>query len=274
MSKKEKGEVNTVKKILGLIFKIVYDILIVFCVLLIVVIFMQRITDSNRSIKGYRIFKVVSGSMVPKYDVGEVVICKDTPVENIKIGNSIVYRGKIDDLNGKLVMHEVIAINHNENNELTFFARGLNNSKGDPEISESQILGVVKLRSKVLTLLYKLATSIYSSFVIVTILVINVFISFKSGKVREENDSEDEEGLKSIDEQLQEIEEMENSSSKENKEDDVIDKDEKRSKKEKDVIDLQENIDKIENDENLEITVKENKKIKEKKSKTKDTEEE
>lgn len=185
MVKKEKGEVNILRKILGFVPGILYNILIIFCVLLIAIIVMQRLTDSNRSINGYKIFKVVSGSMVPKYDVGEVVICKETPVEDIKVGNAIVYRGKIGELSGKLVMHEVIAINQDANNELKFYARGLNNSKGDPEISESQILGVVIFKSRILSLLYRLATSVYSSFIIITILVINVFVSFKSGDKKE-----------------------------------------------------------------------------------------
>ena len=42
--------------------------------------------------------------MIPKFNVGEVVICKETPGDKIKIGDAIVYRGKIGELNNKLVM--------------------------------------------------------------------------------------------------------------------------------------------------------------------------
>ena len=186
MGKKEKKEVTNGKKILGFILGILYNMLIIFCVILIAIIVMQRFSDSNKSLGGYRIFKVVSGSMVPKYDIGEVVICKDTPVEEIKVGQAIVYRGKIGELNNKIVMHEVVSINYDENNEIKFYAKGLNNSKGDPEISESQIMGVVKVKSFILSLLYQLATSFYSSFIIIIILVINVFVSFKSGRIEDD----------------------------------------------------------------------------------------
>ena len=172
MEKNDKSKVNKGEKMLSLIPDLLYNILVILCVIVIAIIVMQRLSDSNRSIGGYKIFKVVSGSMEPKYDVGEVVICKETEMEDIKIGDALVYRGKIGDLNGRIVMHEVIQISHDKNNNLTFFAKGLNNSKGDPEINESQVLGIVKFRSKILTLLYKLATSIYSAFAIITILVI------------------------------------------------------------------------------------------------------
>ncbi len=193
MERKQKGKLNIISKLLGFLPGILYNILMVFCVILIFIVVMQRITDSDQSAWGYKIFKVVSGSMEPKYDIGEVVISKVTNPSDIKVGDTIVYRGKIGELNGKIVMHEVVDIHYDENNQLEFYAKGLNNSKGDPEISESQIMGVVKFKSGILTLLYKLATSSNSSFVIIIILVINVFVSFKSGKKEEpENDDKKE----------------------------------------------------------------------------------
>ena len=177
--KNEKG--NLIKNIFKITLKISYNLLIVLCVLLILVIALQRITDSSGSLAGYRIFRVVTGSMIPQYDVGEVVICKETEGTEIKVGDDIVYKGSSGTLRGKIIMHEVIEIEKNENNNLIFHAKGISNTKEDPDqIREDQIYGVVKFKSQILTVLYKLATSIYSSFVIIIILVINVFISFKT----------------------------------------------------------------------------------------------
>ena len=47
---------------------------------------MQKVSDSNKSIAGYRIFRVITGSMEPEYEVGEVVISKEVDPKNIKIG--------------------------------------------------------------------------------------------------------------------------------------------------------------------------------------------
>ena len=175
---------NIAKKIIKIVLKILYQILIIMCVILTLIIVFQKITNSNRSIGGYRIFRVITGSMEPEYDVGEVVISKETAAEDIKVGDDIVYLGTYGDYNGKIIMHSVVAIDKDENGNLNFHAKGLHSaSVEDPQIKESQIYGVVKLKSKILTVLYKLATSIYSSFIIITVLVLNVFISFKfSGK--------------------------------------------------------------------------------------------
>lgn len=177
MEKKKFSKKDILKKILKIVPKILYDILIVFCIALILVVVWQIITDNNESIGGYRLFRIISGSMVPEFNVDEVVVCKDTDPENIEVGEIIVYRGKTGELTNRLIMHEVIDKNEVEGN-LIFHVKGIQNTTGDPDVYASQILGVVVHESKILTLLYHLATSTYSSFVIIVILVINVFISF------------------------------------------------------------------------------------------------
>lgn len=201
--KEENVKGNLIKNIFKIGMKIFYNLFIILCVLLILIILLQRITDSSGSLAGYRIFRVVTGSMLPEYDIGEVVICKKVDGSEIKEGNDIVYKGSTGELKGKIIMHEVVKIEVNEDKNLIFHAKGTRNAQEDPDqIREDQIYGVVKFKSGILTLLYKLATSIYSSFIIITILVINVFISFKvtgkrapvqeleAGEEEEKNDKE------------------------------------------------------------------------------------
>ena len=172
------------EKVIKIVSKIVYQILIILCLVVSAVIVLQKVSNSNRSIAGYRIFRVITGSMEPEYDVGEVVISKEVDPKKIKIGDDIVYLGTYGEYKGKIIMHAVIGIDTDEKGNLNFHAKGLHSSSvEDPQIKESQIYGVVKFKSGILTVLYKLATNIYSLFVIITILVLNVFISFRiSGK--------------------------------------------------------------------------------------------
>mgnify|MGYP004637614923 CR=1 FL=1 len=205
-----------VKKIIKMVFKIIYQILVIFCVILTAVIILQRVTSSNKSIAGYRIFRVISGSMEPEYDVGEVVISKETDPEKIKVGDDIVYLGRYGEYNGKIIMHNVIAIDTDESGNLRFHAKGLHAySVEDPQITASQIFGVVKYKSNILTILYKLATNIYSVFFIVIVLVI-AFNSSKGSKIQtlneansysDDDDDENEEYYEEDDEEEEEEEE-------------------------------------------------------------------
>ena len=110
MENDTRSKSDVAKKILKIVFKILYQILIILCVLLIIIVVLQKVSDSHRTILGYRIFRVITGSMEPEYDIGTVVICKEVDVNDIKVGNDIVYLGKYGEYNGKIIMHEVIGI--------------------------------------------------------------------------------------------------------------------------------------------------------------------
>lgn len=210
---------NIAKKVIKIVLKILYQILIILCVILTIIIVMQKFSNSNRTIFGYRIFRVITGSMEPEYDVGVVVICKEVSANEIEVGNDIVYLGSYGDYSGKIIMHEVIEIDKDENgNNVNFHAKGLHTaSVEDPQIKPNQIFGVVKHQSGILTKLYELATSIYSAFIIITILVLNVFISFKmpgNKKVQTLNehyeyDVEEDDEIEDDEKESEEIEEIE-----------------------------------------------------------------
>ena len=200
------------KKILKIVLKILYQILIIMCVILTIIIVLQKVTDNNKTILGYRIFRVVTGSMEPEYDVGQIVIAKEIEANNIKVGDDIVYLGTFGDYKDRIIMHDVVAIDKDENNNnINFHAKGLHSaSVEDPQIKPEQIYGVVKFQSGILTILYDWATSAYSSFIIITILVINVFLSFRiSGKnkvqqLEESYDESDEDVEENVDEEIEE----------------------------------------------------------------------
>ena len=183
MIEKDDKKLRT-KRILSIIWKIFYQIVIIICIALILIIVMQRITDSNESIKGLRLFRVISGSMVPQYDVGEVVICKDIEISELKVGDTIVYRGNTGEFDGKIIMHNVVSIKKDDKGNTIIVTQGLYNTVGDPEIMEKQIYGRVVAKAKILTVLYDLSNNIYTFFIILMILVLNVFISWKMPKER------------------------------------------------------------------------------------------
>ena len=179
---------------------------------------LQKVSENNKALGGYRIFKVVSGSMLPKYNIGEVVICKEKDIKQIKAGDDIVYLGQTGEIKGKIIMHEVTKIEHDSNGRVKIIAKGLDNTVADPVIDESQVYGVVVVKSQILTVLYSLANNIYSFFIIFITLVINVFVSWKKGKshenlevktLNEENKKEEKEKLIQAKEKSEEKEEKE-----------------------------------------------------------------
>lgn len=181
--REDKKRKSNPKKIIKIVLIILYQILVIMALILTAVIVLQRVTNSNGSIGGYKIFRVITGSMEPEYEVGQVVISKEVKPKDIQMGDDIVYLGRNGEYAGKIIMHSVVGIDTEENGDLIFHAKGLHSSSvEDPHIEEEQIYGVVKYKSTLLTILYNLATNIYSVFIIVIILVLNVFVAFNTPK--------------------------------------------------------------------------------------------
>lgn len=216
MNEKRKNFLNLIKNILNITWKIIYQCLIILIIILTLIIVLQKVSENNKALGGYRIFKVVSGSMLPKYNIGEVVICKEKDIKQIKAGDDIVYLGQTGEIKGKIIMHEVTKIETDSNGRVKIIAKGLDNTVADPVIDESQVYGVVVVKSQILTVLYSLANNIYSFFIIFITLVINVFVSWKKGKsnenlevktLNEENEKEKVEKLTQAKEKSEESEE-------------------------------------------------------------------
>ena len=68
---------------------------------------------------GYMSYAVISGSMEPKYGVGSLIYVKETPAEDIQVGDAVTFK-----MGQTVITHAVIEANR-ENN--TFKTQGLAN---------------------------------------------------------------------------------------------------------------------------------------------------
>ena len=135
-------------KILNITFNVVKTIITIFLLLLICIIFIQRVTNNNFAIGGIRVFTIITGSMEPVYKVGDMIISIETKPEKIEVGDNVVYKGEKGDFKGKIVTHQVIE----KKQDNTFITKGVNNTIEDPEIKGNQIIGKVIYKTFILTL--------------------------------------------------------------------------------------------------------------------------
>lgn len=151
----QEKKINPVLKVFGLVLKIMFY---VFIIAFVLVVILQRISGNSFSIFGYRMFNVVSGSMEPKYNIGDVLISKETAPEDIKIGDAISYEGEKGDFKGKVITHEVVGI-YKDGGKYIYKAKGLANLVEDPSITQDQLYGVVVYKSVVLSFIYKIVST-------------------------------------------------------------------------------------------------------------------
>ncbi|MTI69372.1 MAG: signal peptidase I [Firmicutes bacterium] len=128
------------KKILKWISNIILGLLIILVLFSVFSMFQSRKnSDKVQSIFGYKPMSVLTGSMRPNLQPGDMIIAKEIPENKVKLEDIITY--KVD--RNTLVTHRVIDI-VTKDNKLYFKTKGdANNVEDQDLVSSEQLVGVL-----------------------------------------------------------------------------------------------------------------------------------
>ena len=147
-------------KILKTTWSIIEKILMVALVFISLIIVTQRVSNNEKTFLGFRLFRVETGSMTPKYLVGDVILIKEKDTNKIEVGDDVTYIGTTGVMKGQFVTHRVVSIEEVDG-ERVFHTKGIANFSEDPEISAEQINGVVIGKLYVVTFICSLLANRY-----------------------------------------------------------------------------------------------------------------
>lgn len=188
----EESKANVEKKKLNIskIFKVLWNILSKIITILIlfvsIIIVVQKVTNNKESFFGYRIFRVQTGSMIPKYNIGDVILVKEKDINKIKVGDDVTYKGESGSVKGLLVTHRVIDIEEVEGKK-AFHTKGIANNLEDPIVYGNQINGVVQTKLYILSLICLLLNNKYV-FYFCGVLPLTIYVGFRIFKGRHINE--------------------------------------------------------------------------------------
>lgn len=167
------------KKVFDIISTIIKIICIILLILLITVLALQRFSNNEIAVGGFRIFNVATGSMVPKYNVGDVLIIKEVDPDSLEVGDDITYLGKVDTFKNRVVTHQIVRIDETVGGRI-FHTKGIANDTEDPQITSEQIYGKVIYKCVVISLLTKLMNNLTAFYIIVFIpFALLIFLQIK-----------------------------------------------------------------------------------------------
>lgn len=189
LRKIKKIKENKALKIIG---NILYSILFLIVVLMLIIVIIQRTSNNSISIGGYRIFAVATGSMVPKYEVGDVLISKEIEPSEIKVGDTVVYKGEVGGFKDKFVTHQIQSINKQEDGTYKFITKGISNIEADPEISETQVYGKIIYKVKTLSLISKLISNVYVFYFFVFVPIAIIIYKHIRNLIREDEEEDED----------------------------------------------------------------------------------
>lgn len=153
----------TENPVLKLINNIIYVILFLIVASVLFVVILQRASNNAIALGGVRVFNIISKSMIPKYNIGDVLVVKSIEPQNIKVGDDIAYIGQESTFNQKIVTHQVIKIDY-ENGEYIFHTKGIANILEDPLVHQNQVFGKVVYKIWILSFISKILSNVYVVF--------------------------------------------------------------------------------------------------------------
>lgn len=112
--KKDKSIFGRIIKIINILSNIIFTLLILFFMVFCVFLINAKVKGKQPEILGYRFYGVLTGSMEPNICAGDLVVTKNTAIDNIKIGDVITFTSRESN---NTVTHRVdsIAVSNNIN---------------------------------------------------------------------------------------------------------------------------------------------------------------
>lgn len=162
-------------KVFNIVYNIVKFIVIFILGSYILFIAIQKLTN-NSSIFGYRVFSVASGSMIPVYNVNDVILVKDVNVNRLKVGDDIVYVGNRGGVDGLVVSHRIINIDKRNGKVERLFTQGLNAQGSDPSIGPDQVLGQVIEVVPIITPINHILKNIFGFFFLIFLPLVFIIV--------------------------------------------------------------------------------------------------
>ena len=158
------------------LWKIAEKIIIIAIIIISLIIVTQKFSNNDKAFLGYRIFRVQTGSMIPKYNIGDVILVKEKDINKIVKGDDVTYWGTTGVMKGKIVTHQVIDIEEVDGQKV-FHTQGIANPTEDPVVYSEQINGVVQSKLYIMTWICSILTNQYG-FYFVGIIPITLIIFF------------------------------------------------------------------------------------------------
>ncbi len=143
-----------------ILFKLIKGIITFFLLIVLLVVVLQKFTNNRIALGNVYVFQVATGSMKPVYEVGDIIVVRDTDADQLKVGDDVTYQGTTGDFANLTITHRIIR-EREDGGKHYFVTQGVANTGEDPEISEDNIYGKVIYHTVLFSFVGRLMTNIY-----------------------------------------------------------------------------------------------------------------
>lgn len=164
------------RKIIDIISYFLLISTIVVCLSIILSMILTR-NEKLKSFFGFSFVELVSGSMSPVYEKGDIVIAKNVSSQDVEMGDVIIFVSSDPIIEGHLNCHRVIGIDFDENGKRFFTTKGDANSTADRyPVYDSDVVAKVIAGARWLSKIISLLKSGWGYFIIIMIPILTVLV--------------------------------------------------------------------------------------------------
>ena len=174
--------------------KIIKVIVYIFVALLIIIngtILGMKMLGKQPSILGYHIYYIASGSMEPTIKTGQVIVGKETDIEDLEVDDIVTFYGTKGSLNGKIITHRIKKI-YEEDGQIYLITKGDAVNDEDEAFLATDVISVMKFKIPLAGMLIKLISNKFGFIFIVLvplgIILISQLVDLKKAIKNEESE--------------------------------------------------------------------------------------
>ncbi len=107
---------------------------------------------------GYNMYVIVSPSMSPMLEVGDVIISKEYTEGELFVGDTVQYVAKQGEAKGKIITHQIVEIS-GEGADAVVVTQGIANAAPDAPIAASDVMAVMQYKTHIIGKVYQLIST-------------------------------------------------------------------------------------------------------------------
>lgn len=184
------------KKVIGKIINVLLVCLILFAVGVLLLVGYNAKSGKATTVFGYGFMAVQTGSMLPDYPIGTVIVIKETEPDELENNDVITFYTSNPQLGNMIVTHRIIEITDDGDGTYSYTTKGDANDLPDEYMAESEkIIGKVVGKSMILQKFMTVRENPAMFLVIIVLpmcLIITLEIISISKKMNEKNNEDDE----------------------------------------------------------------------------------
>lgn len=141
----EAPAVGKKQKIVSRVVAVLLAAALIFCIYTVT----QVLSKGYVTVGGYSMFRVMTGSMEPTLQVNSLLLSRQTPIEEIKVGDIVCYRSRNSQTRDWAITHRVVAIRQSADGSPLLETRGDNNPVSDTQyVTAANLIGKVVWHSR------------------------------------------------------------------------------------------------------------------------------